>query len=183
MRFRLVIVVSLLLVTFACAVPAKADWFAEFFHGVARDTKRRQCWPKPFNSSARSSVRSPMALMTNNGWRFQNMLGKYYFDEHTNVLTEAGRLKVLWIMTQAPRHRRSVYVYKGNTAEVAAARMESVRQYVAVLIPDGQVPPVFESNTPPLGQPASYIDSVSKKWTESMPDPRLPSASNLGGSD
>ena len=112
MMARFVCVVSFSLVSLACTVPARANWIGEFFYCMARDTKRRNCWPKPFVCPDRQAVRAPFVVMVNNGWRFQNMLGDHHFASDTGELNEAGRIKVRWILTQAPQQHRSVYVYK-----------------------------------------------------------------------
>ena len=170
---RLIVGVSFVLVGFACAMPARADLIADFFHSIPRDIKRRNCWPKPFVSADRAAVRAPLATMVNNGWRYQNMLGEPYFSEESGALTEAGRIKVHWIMTQAPRHRRTIYVCQAETPEKTSARLESVRQLASQLLPEGQTPSVFQSNVPALGWPAKQASVVGRSWDASMPKPRL----------
>ena len=97
----------------ACVAPARADWIfcivdgtKKFCHSVARDTKRRNCWPEPFTRPDRYAVRAPFALMVSNGWRRQNLLGEHHFVDQGGKLTEAGRLKIRWILTEAPQHHR-----------------------------------------------------------------------------
>ena len=177
---RLVCVVSFSVVSLACALPARADWISEFFHGMARDTKRRNCWPKPFVCPDRLAVRQPFALMISNGWRYQNMLGDHYFVDDSGALTEAGRIKVHWILTEAPRHHREIYVYRGTSPDETAARIENVRRFAVLVLPEGQMPAIFESEVPPLGWPAARVDSIGRKFDSSAPEPRLPSSSGAG---
>ena len=72
-----------------------------------------------------------MALMVSNGWRKQNMLADHHFADESGVLTEAGRMKVRWILTEAPRHHRTIYVHRDEDAEVTAARIDYVQQLAA----------------------------------------------------
>lgn len=180
---RLVRVVSFSLVCLACAAPANADWLAEFFHCMARDTKRRNCWPKPFVCPDRVSVRQPFAVMVNNGWRYQNMLGDHYFVDDSGALTEAGRIKVHWILTEAQPHHRDIYVYRGAAAVETAARIQSVRQFAMQVLPEGRVPVILESEVPPLGWPASRVDAIGRSFASSAPEPRLPSSGGSTGTD
>ena len=83
-------------------IPLSADWLCDFCNSVARDTKRRNCWPAPFNCPDRQTVRAPFAIMVNNGWRRQNMLGDFHFEATTGQLTEAGKLKIRWIVIRGP---------------------------------------------------------------------------------
>ena len=183
MMARLALVVCFSLVGFTCAVPARADWLSEFFHGVARDTKRRNCWPAPFVCPDRAAVRQPLALMVNNGWRYQNMLGDHYFDPDTASLTEAGRIKAHWILTEAPHHRRSIYVHKGRHPGETAARIEGVRLFAVQILPEGQIPVIVESSVSAVGWPASQADRVGRAFESSAPEPRLPDVTGSGGSN
>ena len=183
MMARLVCLVAFSLVSLACTLPARADWICEFFYCMARDTKRRNCWPKPFVCPDRSAARAPFALMINNGWRHQNMLGDYHFSPDSGELTEAGQLKVQWIVTEAPQPHRTIYVYRADTAEATAARIRCVEQLAARLAPDGVFPPVLESEVPPRGWPASRVDIIGRKFESSTPDPRLPAMTAGGGGE
>ena len=103
----------------ACVAPAHAGWIAcilegtkEFCSSVARDTKRRNCWPKPWVCPDRQAVQAPFAVMVANGWRLQNMLGDHHFAAVTGELTEAAHLKIRWILTEAPQQQRTIYVHR-----------------------------------------------------------------------
>ena len=82
--------IVLALIGLVAVTPAEANWLTEFAHCIARDTKRRNCWPKPFVCPDRTDVRGPLALMVSNGWRRQNMLGDHHFVDEQTALTEAG---------------------------------------------------------------------------------------------
>lgn len=173
MKVRLISATLVVLVGLTAAVPAQADWLEQFFDGVCRDTKRNNCWPEPFTRPDRASVRAPFAVMVNNGWRCQNMLGDHHFDDDLGQLTEAGRQKIRWILTEAPQHHRTVYVHRATSGEQTTARINAVRQIAMQFSPDGQVPLVLETNTPSEGWPADHVDAITRKFQASMPEPRI----------
>ena len=86
-------------------------------NSVARDTKRRNCWPEPWLGPDRAVTRAPFCIMVANGWRRQNMLGEFHFEPGSGQLTEAGRLKVQWILTACPEQHRLVYVPHDRAGE------------------------------------------------------------------
>jgi len=174
---RSILVGILTLATLASAAPADAEWLGDFMHSVARDTKRRNCWPKPFVAADRQAARSPFAAMVSNGWRSQNMVGEHHFIENTGRLTEAGKLKIEWVLKQAPEQHRTLYVFRGRTMEETAARVESVQQFAVAVVPNGDLPQILESSVPALGWPASDLDIVARKFRESTPVPRMPAFS------
>jgi len=189
---RCACVVALTLLGAAFAPPAEANWLRSIYFGVTgapkafvrdvvRNTKRRQCWPKPFVCPDRSDVRAPLAIVISNGWRSQNLLGDHHFQAGEGLLTEAGRLKIQWILTEAPRHRRTIYVYRARSREETAARIDAVHQYAARLVPQGELPPVLETSIPAHGWPAERVDAIERKLQASTPDPVLPQASDTNG--
>ena len=192
MMVRFVRNAVLMTAALTCIAPAQAGWHwfssvvegtKEFGRQVARDTKRRNCWPQPFVGPDRHAVRSPFAIMVSNGWRRQNLLGNHHFVDKAGELNEAGRMKVRWILTEAPQHHRTVYVHKTLNPELTAARIDNVQQYATKLIPQGALPMVLETSIPVRGWPASQADIIGRKFEASTPDPRLPDASGGGGSE
>jgi len=175
---RSILIGTLTLATLASAASADAQCLDEFMHSVARDTKRRNCWPKPFVAADRQSVRAPFAAMVANGWQSQNMIGDHHFIENTGNLTPAGKLKISWVLTQAPEQHRTIWVCQGRSPEETAARINSVQETAMAILPDGLMPDILESSTPALGWPASRLDSVGQKFRASTPDPRI----SAGGS-
>ena len=178
---RFIHITALTLLSLVCATPAEANWLADFAHCIARDTKRRNCWPKPFVAPDREAVRAPFALMVSHGWRRQNMLGDHHFVDEKSELTEAGRLKVRWILVEAPLQHRSIYVHVAETPEITAARISSIQQFIVQVAPGGPFPPVLETTISDEGWPASQVDAVGRKFEASTPNPRLPEAAPEGG--
>jgi hypothetical protein len=182
MPARFVGVIGFVLISLGCASQVSADLISYFFGGIAKDVKRRQCWPEPFAAPDRSAVRTPFATMVANGWRRQNMLGEVYFEPNTGQLTEAGRMRVRWILTAAPEQHRLVYVHTANTPEETSARMASVQQLARQIAPN-RVSPVLPTSISDDGWPANEVDAIGRKYNSSQPTPRLPmpSASSSGG--
>jgi hypothetical protein len=165
------------------ASPAQAQWFSNFWEGVHRDYHRNVAWPEPFLKADRDSVTTPFALMVSNGWRRQNLLSDYHFNDDTSQLNLAGETKLRYIMTQMPPQRRAVFVQRALTSDVTAGRLEAV-QLAAVKIAsangDKSIPQVAESDLPNDGWPADEINDVAKRFQSTRPDPRLTNASSGG---
>lgn len=183
MMVRRVSVSLILLAGFACASPVEAQVVHDFWDSVIRDTKRNNCWPDAFLRADRLAVRAPFALMVKNGWRRQNMLADHHFKEGGNTLNEAGELKIRWIMTEAPKHHRDIYVRRGLTPEATVARMEAVREFALQFAEEGRLPTVLETSLDAVGWPARRVDMIEKRWVESAPDPRLPESSSSSGDE
>jgi hypothetical protein len=173
MRVRIVLTMLVLLAGVTTVPFAHADDFL----GIRRDFARRNCWPEPFVGYDRRAVQEPFGQMIARGWERQNMLSAEYFEDQRNVLTEAGRLKVRWILTEAPSQHRIVYVHRADDPLETQARMESVRKYAAQLLQGAMLPPILESSVSPPSSPADRVEVVSRKYYQSIPDPKLPSGS------
>ena len=165
------------------AAPAPAQTLSEkwnsYWHGVRVDWHRNNAWPEPFQSADRALVREVFCIQVDNGWKMQNTVGTYLFDEN-NQLNHAGELLVKWIVTQAPTHRRAVFVLKGDNAEATATRVASVNVAVTKYA-GGAMPPVMVTDTEPMGWSGSYVDAIGQQFQSSIPSPRLPAAGNGGG--
>ncbi len=167
----------------ASASVAEAQWFEKFKHNCKIDYHRNAMWPEPFLQADRNAVMAPFAIQTANGWRSQNLLCDYHFNNATQQLNLAGETKLRHILTQMPPNRRTVYVQQGHSAEITQGRMNSVDRASQSIVPPGMVAQIVESNLPNQGWPAADIDAVTRKFIATTPDPRLPaSAISSGGS-
>jgi hypothetical protein len=175
MSARYLSVVGLALIALVSAAQVSADIVCEAVNSVARDIKRRQCWPDPFVAPDRAMVRAPFALQVANGWRRQNMLGEFHFEANSGQLTEAGRLKVRWILVTGPQQHRLIYVHAAENDEETSARLAAV-QHLAVQIAPNDVPPITATSIPDQGWPADEVDLIGRKFQASTPAPRLPAA-------
>jgi hypothetical protein len=180
MSARLLSVVGFVLVTLGSATQVSAELICDMVCSIAQDIKRRQCWPEPFTGPDRATVRAPFVIQVANGWRRQNMLGDVHFEQSTGQLTEAGRLKVRWILTSAPQQYRLVYVHAAEKGEETAARIAAVQQLVGQLSPNN-LAPVLATSISDDGWPADQVDLIGRKFQSSTPPPRLPAPTGTGG--
>jgi hypothetical protein len=173
MPARFLTVVGFVLVGLGSATQVSAELLCDSFNSIARDVKRRQCWPEPFVAPDRAAVRAPFMVQVANGWRRQNMLGEFHFEPGTGQLTEAGRLKVRWILTVCPEQHRLIYVHSADSNQETGARIAAVKQ-LAVKIAPNDLAPVLPTSISDDGWPADQVDLLGRKFQSSTPAPRLP---------
>jgi hypothetical protein len=164
------------------ATPAKAQWFETFCEKVKRDYHRNQCWPEPFLQADRAATIAPFGVMVANGWRRQNLISDYHFDEEKHQLSLAGETKLRFILTQMPPSRRTIFVQQGLTQEETALRMNAVNNAAVKILPPGVMPNVVESDLPNDGWPADDVDAVARRFNATRPDPRLQAVQSNGDS-
>jgi hypothetical protein len=138
-------------------------------------------WPRQYIGPARRGICQATERMIANGWRRQNLLGKYDFDESRQELSEAGRLKVEWILTQAPPQRRTIYVQKLGDQEQMAARIEAVQELASNVAPSAGQVDVQETLVRDEGHPAMQVDAVFVGFSRNQPMPALPGAGGGSG--
>ena len=180
MPARFVGVVGFVLISLGCASQVSADLFTSFFNSIVNDVKRRQCWPAPFAADDRVAVRLPFSTMVANGWRRQNMLGEFHFEQGTGQLTAAGRLKVRWILTTGPEQHRLIYVHMADSDRETVARMAAV-QNLAIQISPTNLPPVMATSISDEGWSANQVDTIERNYMKAQPTPKLPTAGTGGG--
>jgi hypothetical protein len=180
MPARLVGVVGFVLISLSCTSQVSADLCSWFFSGIAKDVKRRQCWPAPFVACDRVAARTPFAIMNANGWRRQNMLGDYHFEQGTGQLTEAGRLKVRRILTTGPEQHRLIYVHTAYNDPETTARMAAVQQLASQISPANPAT-VMPTSISDEGWSATQVDAIDRKYMGAQPVPRLAMPSSSGG--
>jgi hypothetical protein len=141
---------------------------------IARDTKRRNCWPKPFVCPDRQSVREPFHVMVGHGWRQQNLIAGHHFDPKTGLLIDAGQNKVRWILREAPTTHRTIYVERADTPEETAKRVDQVQQFAVRLTPHGELPHIAETSIQPRGWSGERVNWIDREFQKAMPEPVLP---------
>lgn len=162
MRVRSLIFVVFTLTAASTAAVAMAEGICGC---LADDVRRRQCWPEPFLSADRATATAPFAIQVANGWRKQNMLGEFHFEQGTGQLTEAGRLKIRWILQTGPKQHRLIYVHSAETFEETESRMAAVEQLASRIAP-GDMPPILSTNIADQGWPADQVDSIGRQFRE-----------------
>ncbi len=160
---------------------ARADW-DEFWHRVQVDWHRMNNWPEPFQFADREVTISPLIAMTGAGWRLQNTLSDHFFEAQTQELTKAGQLKLRWIATQTPLHRRIVHVLRSYEPGATNLRVQSVERHLDKLVPEGPRPSVELTDKTPPGGSGEYFENIDRQLKASVPPPRLPQAQGpVGG--
>jgi hypothetical protein len=147
---------------------------------IARDTKRRNCWPKPFVCPDRQAARAPFHVMVGHGWRQQNLIAHYHFDEEDGHLLTAGRNKIRWVLREAPTPHQTIYVQRADDPSETANRVDQVQQFAIELTPHGQLPLVVETDISPRGWSGQWVDAIDREWQKSIPKPVLPECSGDG---
>ncbi len=135
-------------------------------------------WPSPYIMPARNSINAMYESMISNGWRRQNLLGRHHFDADTQQLTQAGKLKVEWILTQTPPQRRNIFVERGADESLTAKRIESIQQYTARMSPAPGPAMITDTHLVAEGHPASAVDAMFTGYQSNKPAPVLPAPSN-----
>ena len=139
-------------------------------------------WPRMYIPAARHGMCQTFNAMINNGWRRQNLLGDYHFNPNTNQLTEAGRLKVNWILTQAPAHHRNIYVQRGKTEDQTSDRIAAVHDDAGQISPSLGPVQVNDTHIVAEGHRASSVDSVFVGFQDNRPIPVLPASTGSSSS-
>ncbi|GAB4132642.1 hypothetical protein [Thermopirellula anaerolimosa] len=160
---------------------ASAQGLKAFFHRIGQDTYRNNSWPDCFVPNDRFAAKAPLELMVQKGWMGQNLISEQHFDQETGKLNQAGKLKVEWILTEAPSTHRTIYVRQSYKAEETQQRVAAVQEWAnEVNGPEGDIDIQTVRMAPP-GWPAEMVDSLERKYMETMPAPRLPKLENGGG--
>lgn len=180
LRFLPALVVGLTLA--AEASPVQAQWFSDFFASIPRDFKRNNCWPEPFVQMDRESVRLPFQAMVANGWRKQNLLSDHHFEEDSARLTQAGEIKLYWILNHVPPQHRTIFVQRSQNGDITTARVDAVQQAALRYVPAGELPEVVETNLPADGRPAEVVDLINRSFIKNAKAPMLPASSSGGSS-
>lgn len=150
--------------------PTQAGW--PWSHQAAIEKARNNAWPQPFRAADTASVVAPFEIMKNNGWRDHNTLGSIVFNEDSD-LSDAGSLKVQWILTQAPKNQRVIYVKSGVNPEQTSLRVESVQLAVSQLVPTGPLPQIIVTDIEPPTASGAYETLINRALIRTTPSPRL----------
>jgi hypothetical protein len=176
---RMILALIAFTVMMSGAASAWAVVFDSATYYVKRGYHRNVAWPWPYVCPDRIAVREPFAIMINNGWRRQNLLGGHHFNADATGLTKAGELKVQWIMTQAPPQYRTIFVERSVDPSVTASRVAAAREYSSQIALGGEAPQVAETYIVSEGRPASVVDSINVRFQESAIPPVLPTATSI----
>jgi len=172
MKFR-----SGLLLGLALIVPSTAsagNWVATQWNGFRAQWKHNRDWPEQYVDHDRAAARAPFAMMVANGWRSQNTMSNYHFDDLSGELNDTGKLKVRAILTNAPPQYRSLYVLQADSSEQTDARVRSVQQHAQIVMQRDAPPPVMVTTTEPIGASGEYVSGVTERGRTAAVPPVLP---------
>lgn len=165
-----------------CATGSQAHGgWGEFWERVRADFWRNNCWPQPFQAQDRELIRSPMIAMAAAGWRQNNTLSDHFFTGEEQAINQAGEIKVRWIVTQAPPHRRTVFVLRAASPEATQLRVATVQRSIGKYAAPGFQPEVVVTDIVPPGASGDYFDQVDRQFKQSIPAPRLPAMEETTG--
>ncbi|MCU0715445.1 MAG: hypothetical protein MUD03_04880 [Pirellula sp.] len=165
-----------LLVLIASSPAAQAEW--PWKHKAKVDHARNNAWPQPFRAADAQAVVAPFEIMKANGWRENNTLGSPLFSQEEQ-LSEAGKLKIQWVLVYAPQSQRVIYVKSGPTKEATDARVESVQLAVSELVPTGPLPQILVTDVDPPTSSGVYQNLVHRALIRTTPAPRLSAYTGL----
>ncbi|TWT90672.1 hypothetical protein Mal64_10670 [Pseudobythopirellula maris] len=148
-----------------------AFWLEDCYNHLEQGRRENQAWPMPYVCPDRRHAYAPFDAMIANGTRRQNLLGSHHFNEDATQLTQAGKLRVHWILTQQPEGRRQVFIEPSMTAATTEARVAAARDFAQGL---GTGAEVNETTILSDGRPAVVVDYVNTKFRENMLIPALP---------
>ena len=137
---------------------------------------RNTCWPQPFIEADRQSVEEPFRMMVHNGWKRQHLMSAHHFED--GKLTEAGRIKTQWLISQTPAHRHSIFVQRSLDPKETHDRIAAVQAW-ANKVSRGQPVTVMASDMAPRASSGERLDTINRKAADTIPTPRIPSS---GGS-
>jgi hypothetical protein len=141
-------------------------------------------WPSAYVLPARRGICQAFELTAANGWRRNNLLGKYDFDPESETgLTEAGKLRVERILAYAPPQRRTIFVQRSLEPNVTAERVEAVQSFAANRMPGIGPIDVQETILQDDGHPAASVDAVFTGFGANQPPPVLPASNATGSGD
>ena len=174
MSFKKIVAIG----AFAITVVATCNVSVQAGHAERRarnrlDFQRNLAWPQPFITRDRLASCSFFDLMAENGWSKQSTLTPFHFDAKSQQLTEVGKAKVRQILTQQPERFRTLFVSSGQDDRQTAQRLSAVQRAASDVLPQGSLPDVRQVAIPPRGWPAEYTNSINKKFTDTIPTPRL----------
>lgn len=166
-------------VVLAPALVRAENWFA--WRTWSSHTAQNIHWPEQYLPADRIAARAPFAAMIANGWRSQNTVSTYHFNEETGELNDTGRLKVRAVMFETPAEWRTIYVLRADRADLTAARLKAVQELAAELAQNEPAPPILVTNIEPRGMRGDVANRVSQQFIENAPIPVLPEANRDDG--
>jgi hypothetical protein len=150
------------------------NWISGTWNGWCAQYRANRDWPNQYLDHDRAAARAPFAAMVANGWRTQNTISSYHFNDVNGELNDTGKLKVEAILSNAPPQYRSLFVLRGGSPEQTGARIRSVQAHAEQFLQGEVPPPVLVTTREPVGAPGEYVNGVDTRRRESAVPPILP---------
>ncbi|MEO0529280.1 MAG: hypothetical protein AAF266_01755 [Planctomycetota bacterium] len=166
--------VLFLAVALGTAVPSSAFWLDEFYCYLETRRQENNRWPEQFVEADRANTMAPFNVMVQNGWRRQNLLGSHHFNEDGTKLSQSGKLRIQWILTQAPPQHRQLFVEQSLNEEHLANRIATANEFASEVSRDGYPAEAQQTHILSDGRPAVTVDFVNTQFRENMMIPALP---------
>lgn len=131
-------------------------------------------WPEQHLEHDRIATRAPFETMIANGWRAQNTISTYHFNEFTGELNDAGKLKLRAVLYETPAEWKTIFVLRADTPTITAARMQSVQKTAGDLMQGEPVPSIMLTTIEPRGTRGDISNRVNGAFMENAPAPVLP---------
>ncbi len=173
---RLALAAIALGMTTLAVAPADGFWLDAFYCHLERGREGNNLWPHQHLETDRRNASAPFDVMVRNGWRRQNLLGSHHFTEDGAQLTEAGKLRVQWILTQPPVEHRQVFIERSLNEEVNVARIAAANEFATIAVRDGVPTDAQGTHILSDGRPATTVDFVNTQFRENMMTPALKSS-------
>jgi hypothetical protein len=138
-------------------------------------------WPYPLTCQDRGSIYAMLAAQAANGWVAETTLYDQHFDAETNTLNEAGRMQLRWILLHAPPEYRAAFVAATDDPQASQVRLASVQGVATEMTGPDNLPRIELRTTQQLGTSAQDMDLIRRKWISTIPTPRIPYKSVIGG--
>ncbi len=179
---------AVIAVTVLSALPAQAQWFSssksehDWWQRYWASWNENNKWPMQWVGYDRQAVCTPLSVQAEKGWHRMNLIGSSHFDTASNELNSAGQRKIRFILTQQLPQRRTIFVERGESADLTATRVDAVQQAAVAMLPAGELPEVTDTAMILEGWPADEIDATLRGFDRTRPDPRLPASSGEASS-
>lgn len=161
-------------VALSAALPSDAFWLDGFYCYLEERREENNRWPEQFVEADRANTMAPFNVMIQNGWRRQNLLGSHHFNEDCTKLSQSGKLRVQWIVTQAPPQHRQLFVERSLNEDLMANRIATANEFAAEVAADGYPAQAQQTHILSDGRPAVTVDFVNTQFRENMMIPALP---------
>lgn len=135
-------------------------------------------WPLPYSCADRAYVRALTARQIAAGRAEHAALHGFHFDPETHGLTAAGRdhLRTEVLAAASAGRVAPIVVSGGETPDVGAARLATVRSTVIAMGAPQMVSSISLGLHSAFGRPAEEIDRLRRDELQSTPQPRIPVA-------